>query len=133
MSDNITKWLEELGLGRFASVFAEQQIDHEVLPELTDEDLEKLGIPLGPRKKLLKAIGELQRGLATPLPESVLHTATLDTSHAERRQLTVMFCDLVGSTELSSAHFENTFGLMFERIPPDANRSTGNPLPYFSK
>lgn len=55
MSDNITKWLEKLGLGQFAPVFAEQQIDHEVLPELTDEDLEKLGIPLGPRKKLLKA------------------------------------------------------------------------------
>ncbi len=101
MSDNITKWLEELGLGQFASVFAEQQIDHEVLPELTDEDLEKLGIPLGPRKKLLKAIGELQRGLATPLPETILHPATPDTSHAERRQLTVMFCDLVGSTTLA--------------------------------
>ena len=101
MSENIGKWLEELGLGQFASVFAEQQIDHEVLPDLTDEDLEKLGLPLGPRKKLLKAIGELERELATPLPETIPRTATPVTSHAERRQLTVMFCDLVGSTELS--------------------------------
>ena len=93
--------MEELGLGQFASVFAEQQIDHEVLPDLTDEDLEKLGIPLGPRKKILKAIEELERGLATPLPEKTPTAATPDTSHAERRQLTVMFCDLVGSTELS--------------------------------
>jgi class 3 adenylate cyclase/predicted ATPase len=93
--------LEQLGLGQYASVFDEQQIDHEVLPELTDADLEKLGIPLGPRKKLLKAIGDLQPALATPHPETIPHTATPDTSHAERRQLTVMFCDLVGSTDLS--------------------------------
>ncbi len=101
MSQNVRKWLEGLDLGQFASVFADQQIDHEVLPDLTDEDLEKLGIPLGPRKKILKAIGELERGLATPLPEKTPRAATPDTSHAERRQLTVMFCDLVGSTELS--------------------------------
>ncbi|MFQ6024305.1 MAG: adenylate/guanylate cyclase domain-containing protein [Acidiferrobacterales bacterium] len=101
MSDGVTEWLEELGLGQFAAVFAEQQIDHEVLSELTDEDLEKLGIPLGPRKKLLRAIGELQSGRATLLPETLPPTATPDRSHAERRQLTVMFCDLVGSTVLS--------------------------------
>ncbi len=51
--DGVPQWLDRLGLGRFAAVFAEQQIDLEVLTELTDEDLEKLGIPLGPRKKLL--------------------------------------------------------------------------------
>ena len=100
MSNGVTEWLGELGLGEFSAVFAEQQIDHEVLTELTDEDLEKLGIPLGPRKKLLKAIRELQRGSTTSL-EVTPDTATSDTSHAERRQLTVMFCDLVGSTALS--------------------------------
>jgi class 3 adenylate cyclase len=93
--DGVPQWLERLGLGRFAAVFAEQQIDLEVLTELTDEDLEKLGIPLGPRKKLLKAIAELR----DREPPSGSSASTR--SAAERRHLTVMFCDLVGSTELS--------------------------------
>ncbi|GMQ75315.1 MAG: adenylate/guanylate cyclase domain-containing protein [Gammaproteobacteria bacterium] len=93
--DGVPQWLDRLGLGRFAAVFAEQQIDLEVLTELTDEDLEKLGIPLGPRKKLLKAIAELR----DREPRSGSSASTR--SAAERRHLTVMFCDLVGSTELS--------------------------------
>ena len=100
MSDNVTTWLEQLGLGQYASVFDEQQIDHEVLPELTDEDLEKLGIPLGPRKKLLKAIAELRDGKPPPGSSASTQSAA-ESTDAERRHLTIMFCDLVGSTELS--------------------------------
>jgi predicted ATPase/class 3 adenylate cyclase len=91
-------WLEELGLGQYAQVFAEQSIDFGVISDLTEVDLEKLGIPLGHRKLMLKAIGALagasraadQAPVAPPRPS------------AERRQLTVLFCDLAGSTELSS-------------------------------
>jgi class 3 adenylate cyclase/predicted ATPase len=101
MANRTEHWLRQLGLEEYAAVFAEQRIDHEVLAELTDGDLERIGIPLGPRKKLLKAIGALIA--QSPPPSGGLDTAASapDSSHAERRQLTVMFCDLAGSTELS--------------------------------
>jgi class 3 adenylate cyclase/predicted ATPase len=88
----IAAWLRDLGLERYEPTFRENEIDAELLRELTDVDLEKLGLPLGPRKRLLKAILVLREG--TP-PSLALKT------QAERRQLTVMFCDLVGSTALS--------------------------------
>ncbi len=69
MSD-VAQWLERLGLERYAAVFAEQQIDLEVLPELTEHDLEKLGVALGPRKKLLKAIAERHSVEAPPRPSA---------------------------------------------------------------
>ena len=97
--DAVAQWLDRLGLGHFAAVFAEQQIDLEVLTELTDEDLKELGVPLGPRKKLLKAIAELRDGQS--LSDSSAGTDAAAPADAERRHLTVMFCDLVGSTELS--------------------------------
>src|SRR6516165_7513794 len=87
---DIGVWLRSLGLERYEPAFRENEIGPEVLPELTDADLVTLGLPLGPRKKLLKAIAALSEGaLSSPAAE------------AERRQLTVMFCDLVGSTALS--------------------------------
>ena len=95
MTISVTQWLKQLGLSQYVDVFTEQQIDREVLPELTEEDFEKLGIPLGPRKKLLKAIAALQP------PSSVDLSIPVETDAAERRQLTVMFCDLVGSTALA--------------------------------
>ena len=78
---------------RYETTFRDNEIDWEVLPELSEADLEKLGLPLGPRKKLLKAIAALsaERSSASPAAGA----------EAERRQLTVLFCDLVGSTELS--------------------------------
>ena len=89
-------WLDGLGLGKYAQVFAEQAIDADVIPDLEDADLEKLGIPLGDRKRMLKAIaglaGDQRRAEPVPTPPG----------HAERRQLTVLFCDLVGSTPLAS-------------------------------
>jgi len=103
--DSVARWLEEHGLGEYAQVFAESDIDEEVLPELTDADLEKLGVTLGHRKKLVKAIAALPAGESAPSvcgPTSRPLPATSALSaEAERRQLTVMFCDLVGSTELS--------------------------------
>ncbi len=99
MSSSIAQWLEELGLSKYADLFAENEIGLDILPDLTEADLKDLGIPLGDRKRLLKAVAvaELPEG---PLePEAAPNVAP----EAERRQLTVMFCDLVGSTELSQA------------------------------
>jgi class 3 adenylate cyclase/tetratricopeptide (TPR) repeat protein len=100
---DVAAWLRGLGLERYEDAFRANEIDWEVLPELNEGDLEKLGLPLGPRKKLLRAIA----ALATPSPpvvEPAAFKATPAPSPAERRQLTVLFCDLVGSTELSGRH-----------------------------
>jgi class 3 adenylate cyclase len=95
----IANWLKSLGLGEHAQRFAKNRIDANVLRDLTDQDLEKIGIPLGHRKKLLRAIAELgAAALATP--EAPTAPNRQDT--AERRRLTVMLCDLVGSTALSA-------------------------------
>ncbi len=93
------EWLESLGLTEYTLRFAENYIDSSVLCDLTDQDLEKIGIPLGHRKKMLRAIAEL-RGIAPAEPPAVAQPLAEDT--AERRQVTVMFCDLVGSTALSA-------------------------------
>src|SRR5215472_4420129 len=98
---DIGGWLRSLGLEQYEPVFRENEIDSEVLSELTESDLEKLGLPLGHRKRVLKAIAAL--AAATPStvgPSTSLERTPRDT--AERRQLTVMFCDLVGSTALSA-------------------------------
>ena len=95
----IADWLKSLGLGEYAQRFAQNRIDASVLRDLTDQDLEKIGIPLGHRKKMLRAIAELGvAALATPQAPTGLNRQ--DT--AERRRLTVMLCDLVGSTALSA-------------------------------
>src|SRR6516165_3342686 len=94
----IADWLKKLGMSEYAERFAENRIDLSVLPELTDHDLERLGVSLGHRRRILRAIRELD-GPAQAAPQ----TAAAPDPHdrAERRQLTVMFCDLVGSTALS--------------------------------
>jgi len=91
---DIVDWLEKLGLGQYALRIVENGIDLSVLPELTEQDFERLGILLGHRRKMLRAIAELNR------PELI--DAQAHRQDAERRHLTVMFCDLVGSTELSA-------------------------------
>jgi class 3 adenylate cyclase len=93
---DIAAWLRELGLERYEQAFQEGEIDREVLADLTDADLRELGIPLGPRRKLLKAISALAAGTEPPSAREAKR------SEAERRQLTVMFIDLVGSTELAA-------------------------------
>jgi class 3 adenylate cyclase len=93
----IADWLEKLGMSEYAKSFTENRIDFSVLPDVTDQHLKDLGLPLGDRLKMLRAIRELSGTLsASPQPEA----RTQDT--AERRQVTVMFSDLVGSTALSA-------------------------------
>ncbi len=96
----IDQWLEQLGLGRYAAVFSDNDIDFDVLPDLSDEDLAALGVSLGHRKKLLRAIAALAE--AEPEPAAPAIPPARVATGPERRQLTVMFCDLVGSTELST-------------------------------
>jgi len=94
---DIEAWLEGLGLERYVPAFRDNEIDWEVLPKLTSEDLREIGVAaIGHRRKLLDAIATLSASEPT---SAVTAAASND---AERRQLTVMFCDLVGSTPLST-------------------------------
>ena len=104
---DITVWLRDLGLERYAQVFRDAEISAEVLPDLTESDLRELGLPLGPRKIVLKAIQALAgQQPAAALPDEGSEKAGMSAvaipTEADRRQLTVMFADLVGSTALSS-------------------------------
>ena len=92
-------WLRGLGLGQYEALFRASEIDADILPELTDADLEKLSVPLGHRKRLLRAISGLAAAEISAAPSAPTGAKPHDA--AERRQLTVMFCDLVGSTALS--------------------------------
>jgi class 3 adenylate cyclase/tetratricopeptide (TPR) repeat protein len=100
----LREWLKNIGLEQLAGVLTENDIDFDILPDLTDPDLEKLGISLGHRRRLLKAISGLT---ATPPVRPVGQTPTTSSAtnapEAERRQVTVFFSDLVGSTALASA------------------------------
>jgi predicted ATPase/class 3 adenylate cyclase len=93
-------WLEGLGLGQYQALFSDQAIDSDVLPDLTDDDLARLGVPLGHRKKLLRAIDDLLGREATEKHAPVKFARTR--TDAERRQLTVLICDMVESTDLAS-------------------------------
>src|ERR1700722_19239972 len=103
MSD-LRDWLGRHKLEQYADAFEANDIDLDILPELNDGDLEKLGVSLGNRRRLLKAIAEggsaAKQDLAakrdSPEPQ-----APEPAAYAERRQVTVMFCDMVGSTALS--------------------------------
>ena len=94
-------WLRSLGLSQYETLFRQNDIDAEVLSELTDGDLEKFGVSFGHRKRLLKAIASLGSTEAAAKPANPVPLQTLS-DVAERRQLTVMFCDLVGSTAMSA-------------------------------
>ena len=90
----IADWLERIGLGQYAQRFAENDIDPSVLRDVTDHDLEKIGVSLGHRRRILRAIAELD--------ETGSKSAPAPRTEAERRHLTLMFADLVGSTALST-------------------------------
>jgi class 3 adenylate cyclase len=101
---DVASWLRNLGLEQYEATFRENAIDFSVLPDVTDQDLEKLGVLLGHRRKLLRAIVNLETRAKTA-PDASTVRASADTSPrdtAERRQVTVMFSDLVGSTALSA-------------------------------
>ena len=102
----IADWLEKLGMSEYAQRFAENDIDIDVLSELTDQDFDRLGVSLGHRRRMLRAIRELG---ASPIAAVTVRQASAPTAPepapkdtAERRQVTVMFSDLVGSTALSA-------------------------------
>jgi class 3 adenylate cyclase len=97
----IADWLATLGMSEYAQRFAENGIDVSALRHLTDQDLKDIGVLLGHRRKMLATIGELSGAArAIPVPATGMEPKTQDT--AERRQVTVMFSDLVGSTALSA-------------------------------
>ena len=98
-------WLRRLGLEEYEATFRENKVDDTVLPSLTAEDLKDLGVGfVGHRRKLLDAIAVLRADASEPAPLSGpgLETNEATKDSAERRPITVMFCDLVGSTSLAS-------------------------------
>ena len=95
----IAEWLASIGLSEYAQRFADNAIDLSVIRDLTEQDFKDLGVPLGHRRKMLRAIAELDASALAPA-ETTTEPALRD--EAERRHLTVMFCDLVGSTALSA-------------------------------
>ena len=109
---DVVVWLRSLGLGKYEAAFRENEIDETVLPSLTAEDLKELGVTaLGHRRKLLDAIAALRadassrihRHAAPARPSAATPTAApVAEAVGERRHVTVMFCDLVGSTSISA-------------------------------
>lgn len=106
MTDELTRWLEQIGLGEHAAAFVSQGIDWDILGALSEQDMKELGLSLGDRKRLLKALATLpEERTATPEHESERRQQPLASpapaAEAERRQLTVMFIDLIESTPLT--------------------------------
>src|SRR3984893_4202360 len=95
----ISEWLTSIGLAEYAQRFSDNAVDLSVLRDLTEQDLKDLGVLLGHRRKMLRAIAEL-KGDVLRTPQA--GTKPVPREGAERRQLTVMFCDLVSSTALSA-------------------------------
>jgi class 3 adenylate cyclase/predicted ATPase len=99
----VADWLEKLGLGQYAQQFAENDISFAVLADLTDQHLKEIGVSLGHRLQLLRAIAELNSGeKEAPKAPVARASPVAPQDAAERRQVTVMFSDLVGSTALSA-------------------------------
>jgi class 3 adenylate cyclase len=101
----IAQWLKQQGLAQYARAFKEHNIGFDVLPGLGDEDLKELGVRLGDRKRLLAAIADLRMALQSASEaktSAVARGPPTGRVDPERRQLTLLFCDLVASTELSA-------------------------------
>ena len=95
----VREWLRSHNLEQYADAFEANDIGMDILPELSERDLEQLGLSLGNRRRLLKAVAGRAAEAASPQQESPAQAA----AEAERRQVTVLFCDMVGSTALSNA------------------------------
>jgi class 3 adenylate cyclase len=96
---DVADWLRSLGLSQYEAAFRESEIEADVLPELTEQHLKDLGVSLGHRLKMLRSIRELA---GDAIAQPALLSKAKPQAEAERRQLTVMFCDLVGSTALAT-------------------------------
>ena len=101
MSDEIRLWLKQLELDKYYQAFVENEITQSEIRDLNDDDLKELGLPMGPRKRLLRAISEITKPASKADNREDTTKSTNNTPAADRRQLTVMFCDLVDSTSLS--------------------------------
>jgi class 3 adenylate cyclase/predicted ATPase len=95
---SVSEWLGDNGLGELADLFSAQHIDFETLPDLTEADLRELGLTVGQRRRLIRAVAGLRS--SSPAPQPANTESEGSPGRAERRHLTVMFCDLVGSTAL---------------------------------
>ena len=118
----IAEWLASLGMSEYAQRFTENDIDTPVLRHLTDQDLKELGISVGHRRKMLAAIVELA---ATPSATAFQPERRDD---VERRQITIMFCDLVGSTALSTRLDPEDLQAIIGTYHDVAPRSSPNPM-----
>ena len=101
MADDIARWLEGLGLGQYAQAFAQNNIELDVVPDLSEDDLKELGLKIGDRRRLQRAVQALSPTRHEPAPTPSPPQPAVS-GEAERRQLTLLFCDLVGSTALSA-------------------------------
>jgi class 3 adenylate cyclase/tetratricopeptide (TPR) repeat protein len=109
---DVARWLRELGLEKYVDAFSANEIDFRALPELTEDDLKELGLPIGPRRIVMKALVSLRpapegAGIVTPKAHqsqtfAPARGAASPPPLAERRQITIMFCDMVGSSALST-------------------------------
>src|SRR2546430_2967437 len=99
---DVGSWLRNLGLGQYEPAFVANAIDSDVLAELTEVDFEKMGIPLGDRKRLMRAISAMVAGSPHAVTKTDIGEDAQNAPGAERRHLTVMICDLVGSTALTA-------------------------------
>jgi class 3 adenylate cyclase/tetratricopeptide (TPR) repeat protein len=124
MSD-LRAWLRKNKLEQYADAFEANDIDLDILSELTEHDLEKLGVSLGNRRRLVKAIAKRAGGesATTPMPAPGLDSGV--SSEAQRRQVTVLFCDLVGSTALSGAIDPEPLGTLIRRYQDAAVGAIG--------
>ena len=116
---DLNEWLRQFGLEPLAGLLADNDVDLDILPDLTEQDFEKLGISLGHRRKLLKAIATLRDSTKTvernPSAIAVSAPAAAASPEAARRQVTVLFSDLVGSTALATALDPEDMGRLIRR------------------
>ena len=119
---HIADWLEKLGMSEYAQCFAENRIDVSVLPDLTDQDLEKLGVPLGDRRKMLRAIASLKAVDAPIAVATAAPAAPRRPDTAERRQVTVMFSDLSAQRRCRHAWTLKTSARSFRPIRSASRR-----------
>ena len=132
MAIDVADWLRGLGLEQYAKAFRDSDIDESVLSHLTADDLIEVGVAsIGHRRKLLAALAELksEAAVSTPAP-----SGKAAPTPAERRQLTVMFCDIVGSTAISSGLDPEDFGRIlgaFQKICVDAVQKFGGSVAKF--
>jgi class 3 adenylate cyclase/tetratricopeptide (TPR) repeat protein len=117
----LREWLRRHNLEQYADAFEANDIGIDILPELSERDLEQLGLSLGNRRRLLKAVAGRAAGAASPRQESPAQAA----SEAERRQVTVLFCDMVGSTALSPAIDPELLGGVIRRYQDAAAGAIG--------